>query len=378
MRTTQSESLTSDWHYTHQLILIAAILLMGAAVYLFTSLTAVLFIVLVVQFCIILWLVSSRKKALTAVLALLHTDGEGQINTAPFASDQQFKNNLLLLLKTLSRRVILRDDSVSEISHSAEELSSHSEHLATNIVQQSQATTSLAAGLSEIEYTLGEVSRNITDIRQSVQSTHSLSQSGANSVTEVRSHVEQVAELSKGAFMQLQRLEALTLDVSSITELISEVSEQTNLLALNAAIEAARAGEHGRGFSVVADEVRNLADKTSGSARQISDHIAQVKKQSKELTQGMKEVVHNIESTVSEATNIELLLTDISDKSSRINEDIRDIAGASRQQQQATAEMSKSIEELAITAQENGQAAEQTALIARHVWSLSNDKLITV
>lgn len=322
-------------------------------------------------------LLNWRKTALKSVLDLAQQHVQVHNHNNPdFDSDLQFQLKLSSLLKSLTRNLEQRNDSISEISYSAQELTQNSAQLATSILQQSQTTNTLAAGISEIEYTLAEVSRNISDIRNSVQETNTLSQSGSTSVSEVRSHVEQVATLSKDAFSQLKKLEELTMNVSSITVLISEVSDQTNLLALNAAIEAARAGEYGRGFSVVADEVRNLANKTNESVSQINQHLEQVKKQSSVLNSDMLEVVKNIDSTVSEASNIESLLLQISQQSSQINCDIRDIADASSQQQIATSEMSKSIEELALTARQNGEAAEQAAKIAKHVWSLSNDKTV--
>ncbi|BDX06217.1 methyl-accepting chemotaxis protein [Planctobacterium marinum] len=334
---------------------------------------------IVLQALVNWYLLARHQKILRETLEFLHLAFNSKpSDTVNVQSEQQFKSRLLAILNIPARRISVSEDSVAEISHSTQELNNHSTQLATNILQQSQATSSLAAGIAEVEQTLNEVSRNIADIRSSVQSTNELSHSGVHSVSEVRSHIEQVANLSKQSFLQLKTLEELTQGVSSITDLIGEVSAQTNLLALNAAIEAARAGEHGKGFAVVASEVRILADKTSQSAQQINEHIQNVKKQSFVLSEGMTQVVERIEDTVAEASNIESLLNNINQRSSQIACDIQTIAGASQQQQLAAAEMSNNIEELAVTAQENGYAAKQTARIADHVWSLTNDSRLVV
>jgi methyl-accepting chemotaxis protein len=161
--------------------------------------------------------------------------------------------------------------------------------------------------------------------------------------------------------LNIRKLGEATQEIGEIASVIDDISDQTNLLALNAAIEAARAGEHGRGFAVVADEVRKLAERTTGATKQIADMIKDIQKQTKEaviaMEQGNKEVVSGIELTDKAGD----ALNRIQSSSQEVSDLITQIAAASEEQSATTEEISKNVVGISQATAESARQIEQVA-----------------
>jgi methyl-accepting chemotaxis protein len=152
---------------------------------------------------------------------------------------------------------------------------------------------------------------------------------------------------------------------------IKEIADQTNLLALNAAIEAARAGEQGRGFAVVADEVRKLAERTAKSTQEIAGMIGKIQNSTREVVASMESSVGRVSSGVDLANQAGQSITQIKNESTRVAQVVGNISDALREQSEASRSIAQNVEKIAQMSEENSAAVLQTANAAGHLEKLA-------
>ncbi len=277
----------------------------------------------------------------------------------------------LLHLATKERRQLTDyTDTVSEIGYSASELSSTSCALAGNTLQQSQATGSIAAAVTEISHSIEEVMTRMKETHLSADQSCIEGEKGRDTIEQVRDHMNEVASCVDRTHDQLTSLDQQTEKVSVASMVISSIAEQTNLLALNAAIEAARAGEHGRGFSVVAEEVRALANRSQESAREISITLEAMQSQMLAVKEGMDQVMSRTQLTLEGADGAQQALATIAACTQNVSDMVLAISEATSQQNEAARDISERVEEVAVAAGENSRVAEQSSSIAKHLYEL--------
>lgn len=286
------------------------------------------------------------------------------------AVDNDEERALLLSLIREQRADEQYGNTISEIRYCANELNQSSESLATNINHQSSATVSIAAAVTQISHSIDEISHCIDDAYQSAQTSKTKATLGSEKVSAVVDNMREVVSYIETSYQLLASLDERTKQVTTISSVIRNIAEQTNLLALNAAIEAARAGEHGRGFSVVAEEVRALANRSQASAKEITSNIDEVETQMIAVRNSMNAVLKRAEHTVTDAQEGDAVLKNILINTESVSDMLSAIAVASQQQGQASREISERVEEVAVAADTNNHTAKQSSSIAAHLYQL--------
>ncbi|MCE0492613.1 methyl-accepting chemotaxis protein [Vibrio salinus] len=276
-------------------------------------------------------------------------------------------------------------EALHESSHSANSLSTAANRIAASAEETSQAVTSQRDQLNQLATAMNEMSATVSEVADHAESTAQDTLEATNQVgtgnQDVASSVDSIKALSKEleiAVDQVNKLKEGVMQISDVTNVISGISEQTNLLALNAAIEAARAGEQGRGFAVVADEVRNLASRTSQSTEEIQSTITQLQQLAVSSADTMQrsqdlayESVQCAESCGTDLGSIVDHIQHVSDKSAQI-------ATAAEEQSMVAEEMNRNVSGINDSALEMSQAATHLAEESENLADMSrqlNDKL---
>lgn len=201
--------------------------------------------------------------------------------------------------------------AVSRLSSAAEEVSAISGQSAFGMQQQQDEISQLVTAMNEMQNTVYNVSQNTASSADAANEAAQSSISGSNIVHQAIASIENVSEEIEKAGAVVQKLELDSASISVVLDVIRNIADQTNLLALNAAIEAARAGEQGRGFAVVADEVRTLAQRTQDSTSEINKIIEVLQSRAGEAGLVMASSCEQVKNTVELARGGQVLLLKI-------------------------------------------------------------------
>ncbi|MDR9424367.1 MAG: methyl-accepting chemotaxis protein [Marinobacter sp.] len=272
------------------------------------------------------------------------------------------------------------DRSSVQLATSTEETSSTAGQNAAQVKNQQQQIEQVAAATEEMSSTSEEISRNTQQVADASKNAMEKSETGGQVLHESVDSIRSLAASIEKVNGVIAELESRSVTISDVVDVIRKVADQTNLLALNAAIEAARAGEHGRGFSVVADEVRALAQQTHQSTTQIEEIINGFRDITESASHSIIES-HKLANTTSEqASDLEQTFTGILADINSISDMASQIATASEEQVAVTHELAGSMESVSEVAiltltgsQEITEVTEEQARLARELQDLANE-----
>ncbi|QNM96155.1 methyl-accepting chemotaxis protein [Chitinimonas koreensis] len=258
----------------------------------------------------------------------------------------------------------IRGDA-ERLANASVELAGSSQQVSEGSQAQSDASSTMAASVEQVTVSINHVSDRTGEAKQLTSEAGSLALAGRDSVVGTVRRIESIAAIVDEAAGELEQLEASGRQIGAVVGVIKEVADQTNLLALNAAIEAARAGEQGRGFAVVADEVRKLAERTAGSTVEIAGMVEVIQQRSAQVSARMARVVDSVRSGVSEGVGTRDAIERIAGSAEQSSTLVGEIAAALREQSTASNAIAGQVERVAQMAEENSRAAERgTALSA--------------
>jgi methyl-accepting chemotaxis protein len=293
--------------------------------------------------------VEAEKDFSTQALVTSH-DEVGQVLVA--------FNRLLRAMQTAIRDMTTSANGVSDTAHA---LQLNSDKLSKQVTTQSEATTHISSAMEELTVSVSVVANQAADAKEASAQAGEMAQDGAQVIADAATEIDRISTAVETASTLMAELEKHSQRISSVVSVIGEVADQTNLLALNAAIEAARAGEQGRGFAVVADEVRKLAERTSLSTREITTTVSSIQSSTTQVRTSMLEAVESVKRGVVRAGNASDAIGKVSAHAANSMHLTNEIAGAISEQSAALTEIAKQVEVIARMSEENHATATISA-----------------
>jgi aerotaxis receptor len=257
--------------------------------------------------------------------------------------------------------------SAGRVTRSAADTEQAARSVVEDAQQASDATSAMAAGVEQLSVSMDQVEQNAGSARAASEQAGEAAENGARVVHEAATEIARIADTVRQAATSLGELESISGEIGAIVNTIKEIADQTNLLALNAAIEAARAGEQGRGFAVVADEVRKLAERTGQSTLEIGRMVERIQGQTRATAEQMDEGVRQVEDGVAAANSAGDAVAAIRNQTDRAIAAIIEISEALKEQAGATREVARSVEQVAQSAERTASAANGSAAASQEM-----------
>jgi methyl-accepting chemotaxis protein len=281
-------------------------------------------------------------------------------------SFQAMTTNLRTLIGTLA-------ETSGEVSKYSVEMQSDAGVMASGAEEAAAQSITVATAGEEMSATAGDIARNCHLAAQSAGRANDAADSGALIVDKSIDVMHRVAERVQTTAKTVEELGVRSDQIGSIVGTIEDIADQTNLLALNAAIEAARAGEQGRGFAVVADEVRALAERTATATREIGAMIRSIQQETKSAVSAMEEGVTEVEQGMQEVGRSGEALRIIQEEIATVNQQVQQIATAAEEQTATTSEISGNIHHITDVVRSTAEGARKSLVAAEFLAELSTE-----
>lgn len=286
---------------------------------------------------------------------------------------QRIKNSINHASESLSKTLKEVSKVVSAAVNSADEINSSTEEMAAGAQEQSAQAGEVAIAVEEMSKTIFETTRNTTEAAEVSRNAGTTARDGGKVVEESIARMGRIVEVVSKSSATVIELGKSSNEIGEIIKVIDDIADQTNLLALNAAIEAARAGEQGRGFAVVADEVRKLAERTTKATKEIAGMIKRIQTDTADAVESMKlgteEVIHGKQLAEKAGSSLKQIITG----AENVADIVSQVAAASEQQSRTSEQISQSIELITNVTQQSAVGVSQIAHAVENLNDLTNN-----
>jgi methyl-accepting chemotaxis protein len=264
-----------------------------------------------------------------------------------------------------------------EVAGASTQIAAASEEMATGMSEQAAQVTQISSAVEEMSASVTEVSRKSIEASDNANQAGMVATKGGEVVDDTVKGMHSISEAVSASAVSVSELGKRGEQIGQIIEVINDIADQTNLLALNAAIEAARAGEHGRGFAVVADEVRKLADRTTRATEEIGESITAIQTETSQAVDRMNTGTEQVGIGVKRAQEAGNSLREIVNSTRNVADMIQSIAAAAEQQSAASEEISRNIESITAVTTQAAEGANQSAQAAAQL-STKAEQLLNI
>jgi len=278
----------------------------------------------------------------------------------------EMQNRLRNIFSSIDRLATTLVSNAGEISVATDEVRRAAEEQATS-------TSATAASIEELTVSINEVAQNARATGDSSTAAANTAQQGQALVHASADEIEKVSEIVARSSVQIRQLASRSREIGGIADVIKEIAEQTNLLALNAAIEAARAGEQGRGFAVVADEVRKLAERTGKATGEIGSMVVSVQADTDTAVLAMEEAMPQVTRSLGRAREAGSLLASSHHQALESSERVQQVAMATREQASVADDIARHVQHIASMTEETSATVRSNAAAAAELDRLAGE-----
>jgi methyl-accepting chemotaxis protein len=316
-------------------------------------------------------------KPLNESSQLLETMASGDLTcriAAEYPGDYALlKESINKFGESMCEALIQVSGAIQATASASSEISSSTEQMAAGAQEQSAQTTEVAGAVEQMTKTIMETTKNVAIASETAKTSGNIARDGGKVVGDTINGMNRIADVVTQAAGMVKELGSSSDKIGEIVQVIDDIADQTNLLALNAAIEAARAGEQGRGFAVVADEVRKLAERTTKATKEIAIMIKQIQKDTGNAVVSMEKGTEEVNTGKLLTQKAEEALHQIISSSKDVVENITQVAAASEEQSAAAEQISKNIESINSVTQESAAGTQQIARAAEDLNRLTEN-----